>query len=351
MTAQLRNADAAKILQTLRGKLSAKGSQQLSDLRLHFAQMDRHGEGLLGRKEVDVCLNYFGLFPSTQDVGTLMRVYGTGHAGTATPQLAWVQFMDALEFEMPPTRQEAVRLAYDSIGRRSNNRFSIESLTALGQFDQHPLALRGITPAAELAREFAIGLAKAVSTHTVRVVIHWRHRREFDQLAQESVTFDAFKASWKLIINWHAMWQAYYLTVSHATPRDDDFLSMIQCVWSVDELKIVPQMPLFGGYKEALCRKLDEKTHGADMPRDVLLRALKKFDTEETGFLSQTEFAQAIEIFGFTLTPAQLNGTQVYQTCILASPRTGGCKDTFQRGDTNKANKLRLEWFANFVCS
>ncbi|RHY29869.1 hypothetical protein DYB32_004789 [Aphanomyces invadans] len=179
---------------------------------------------------------------------------------------------------MPPTRQEAVRLAYDSIGRRSNNRFSIESLTALGQFDQHPLALRGITPAAELAREFAIGLAKAVSTLTVRVVIHWWHRREFDQLAQESVTFDVFKvgpsrasihrpwqASWKLIINWHAMWQAYYLTVSHATPRDDDFLSMIQCVWSVDELKIVPQMPLFGGYKEALCRKLDEKTHGYDL--------------------------------------------------------------------------------------
>ncbi|RHY18709.1 hypothetical protein DYB36_003225 [Aphanomyces astaci] len=45
-----------------------------------------------------------------------------------------------------------------------------------------------------------------------------------------------------------------------------------------------------------------------ELPREVLVRVLKKFDKQEKGSLTQSEFAQAIELFGFILTPQQLNG-------------------------------------------
>ncbi|ETV84572.1 hypothetical protein, variant [Aphanomyces astaci] len=292
MTAQLWNADVTKILESLRGKLNANGAQQLSDLRLHFAQMDWKGEGFLGRKEVEVCLNHFGLFPTSQELGTLLRVYGSASTGTTSPQLAWAPFVDALESRLSATCRGAVRQAYESIGRRSNNRLSVDELASLGRFEQHPLALRGITPASVLAREFAIGLAKAQATTTA----------------------------------------AYYHTICHAIANEQDFLSMMQGVWDVDELKVTPQVPLFGGHKTALVRKLEAKTHDTELPREVLVRVLKKFDKQEKGSLTQSEFAQAIEVFGFILTPQQLN-------------------DTFQRGETDKAGKLNLAWFADFICT
>ncbi|KAF0682543.1 Aste57867_25341 [Aphanomyces stellatus] len=282
----------------MRGTLQAKGSQQFSELRTYFQKMDKAESGLLVRREVETALNYFGLFPTSHDLGTLMRLYGP-HSG-ATSLLAWRPFVDALEGHLSSLRAAVVRKSYDAIVAKCNNR-SVGAISALGRFDQHPLALRGITPADILSREFATGLIKAQ-----------------DACEAGAVTPEVF--------------EKYYGTISHTVAYDDDFVLMMQGVWGAAGLILPPQAPIFGGHKFALLKKLEEKTHDTEKPRAVLVRVLKKFDKAEKGYLSQREFAQAIEAFGFVLSDDQM-------------------EDTFRRGETNKEGKLRADWFADYICT
>ncbi|KAH9061586.1 hypothetical protein Ae201684P_020921 [Aphanomyces euteiches] len=298
MTSQLWNADVSAILEKMRSTLQAKGSQQLSDLRAYCSQMDKKGEGLLVRREVEACLNFFGLFPTSQDLGTLMRMYGP-HKGS-TSQLAWQPFLDALEGRLSSTREAIVRKSYDAIVAKCNNR-SVEAFADFARFHLHPFALRGITPAETLRCEFASGLTKTLAS-----------------TGSTAVTHDVFLA--------------YYVTISHAIPSDDDFQSMMQGVWNDDGLKIVRVAPVFGEHKAALLRKLEEKANDTELPRAVLVKALKKFDKHETGSVSESEFVQAIQVFGFQLSPEQVH-------------------DTFRRGETDKGGKLRTEWFADYICT
>ncbi|KAG9413786.1 hypothetical protein AC1031_013007 [Aphanomyces cochlioides] len=298
MTSQLWNADVSAILEKMRSTLQAKGSQQLSDLRAYCSQMDKKGEGLLVRREAEACLNFFGLFPTSQDLGTLMRIYGP-HMGS-TSQLAWQPFLDALEGRLSSTREAIVRKSYDAIVAKCNNQ-SVEAFADFARFHLHPFALRGITPAETLRCEFASGLTKTLaSTGTTAVT--------------------------------HDLFLAYYVTISHAIPSDDDFQSMMQGVWNVNGLKIVRVAPVFGEHKAELLRKLEEKANDTELPRAVLVKALKKFDKHETGSVSESEFVQAIQVFGFHLSPEQV-------------------QDTFRRGETDKVGKLRTEWFADYICT
>ncbi|OQR93581.1 hypothetical protein ACHHYP_02426 [Achlya hypogyna] len=293
MTSHLRVADADEILARLRSQFHAKGTQQLADLGSYFERMDRDQTGQLVRKEAETAFNYFGLFPTSQELGTIMRFFGSTQGSSTF--LYWKLFLRALAGDMNPLRQEAVRLAFETVQGGA-----VADLSHLGRFEQHPLALRGVMTAEDLRDAFAVGLGKAQAD------------------ANNAVTWEAF--------------ETYYASVSLAFPTDDDFVAMISGVWDPVGLRKVAKPIIFGGKNDELLQKLEQRTHKEETPRDVLLRTFRKYDASETGFVTESELAKTCEVLGLIVTPEEV-------------------RETFKSGQKDGRGKLSVVWFANFICN
>ena len=69
-----------------------------------------------------------------------------------------------------------------------------------------------------------------------------------------------------------------------------------------------------------------------DEPKHALHRALRRFDTEETGSVTKAEFGQAAEVFGLHFSPEQTT-------------------ELFQLYETDQQGKLNSDAFIEAICN
>ncbi|EQC42471.1 hypothetical protein SDRG_00204 [Saprolegnia diclina VS20] len=295
MTTHLRVADVNDVLDRLRLQFHAKGTQQLSDLDAYCARMDTANAGTLGRKELETCLNYFGLFPTTQEIGVLVRSFGSTCGSSSN--IRWRNFVLALSGELSTAREAALRHAFASVPSGS-----VADVAAAGHFDDHPLAVRGVLRGDDVRHAFVVGLAKA----------------QVGDDANNDVTWQAFRT--------------YYASVSLAFASDDEFVAMLRDVWRPSALHVALPSVLFGNKRSVLLEKLGQRTHKEENERDVLLRALRKHDASETGYVAPHELQRACEVLGLVVSLDEVH-------------------DTFAAGTRDARGKLSIAWFADFICA
>ncbi|KDO16891.1 hypothetical protein SPRG_17393 [Saprolegnia parasitica CBS 223.65] len=107
---------------------------------------------------------------------------------------------------------------------------------------------------------------------------------------------------------------------------------MLRGVWRPRALQVTPDKGVFGNKRSVLLEKLGQRTHKEENERDVLLRALRKHDASETGYVAPHELQRACEVLGLVVTMDEV-------------------RDTFAVGTRDARGKLSVAWFADFICA
>lgn len=266
--------DVQGILTKFREQLFSKDVSSVDQLQDYFAQMDKQAVGELGCKETEVCLNYFGLFPTLQELNALLR-----HFGDQKDSIDWKAFLHALKGQLNPRRQSMIQKVFCSISLNADTSVAIATAMDATDFRQHPRVLEGRVALEQVRQEFCEGLQRYAIESS-------------NQISLQEFT-------------------AYYMTVSATIPYDDAFCQILEAVWQMNEVEPNAMSPQVTRYISILRSKLAEKSHGQDEPRHALHRALRRFDTEENGSLTPEEFIKAADVFGLQFSLEQ--ATELFQ--------------------------------------
>lgn len=183
------------IQENIRKLLKSRGAKTMTSLHNHFKKIDRSGDGLLSKEELQAALKQFRINIQSQDFEKVWDIVDRNKDGV----LDYGEFVRGFFGEMTEVRKKWVQKAFTRMDPNKSGSATIDDLRKFFCASRHPDVVKGQKKSSEVIEEI------------VDIFQSTRNKREFP----------------------YSEFEAYYEGVSMGIALDDEFVNLIRSSWTV----------------------------------------------------------------------------------------------------------------------
>lgn len=253
-----------KTLVKLRTQLFDKGAKGLHGIARAFRIADFDGSGQLDREEFEECLQFAGLFISSQETSALFKYFDRNGEGSVD----FEEFLTTLRGELNDRRRAMVEKAFKTLDRDNSGSVGLEDMRGVFTAKKHPEVMAGRVTEDDVFKAFL---------------------NQFEGESKDNrVTPEEFAR--------------YYTDISASIPDDDYFIAMMQSCWCMTEgAASAEDVEKIRRYEELLREKVRQTCKTTESPKTRLQSVFRFFDTDRTGGVTIDEMTGALARLGLPL--------------------------------------------------
>lgn len=226
---------------------------------------DVNGNGLIDDvQEFEEILNYIGIFLGTDDLKKTFNAFDLDNSGSVSLDEFYYRFRAPLNSR----RLGMIQAAFDKMNANGDGVITVADLKGVYDVSNHPEVIKGEKTEDEALADFLNGFDGEMGND------------------DGTITFTE--------------WSDYYTSLGATIPSDDYFVMMLENCWKIKESDNSAEVALSAmqAIVKETCR---QKCSGKESEALKMERVMKRFDTDESGNVSEAEFKEAMKVFGLEL--------------------------------------------------